>query len=379
MSSPVLPPETLRILELARKDREAARKALTGLPLEAQVAVVCEAPIARRGELLELVPSPEDLVPAMPEAELCYTVKGLGLADASWILSNATTEQLIACVDLDAWSDLGPDPAKLGEWIAALAEAGEDDLLRAAHALDPELLVLWLAERIEVTLRPPVSEADAWEPPVDAFTLEGQFWLRARKEKDDLSEVRAMLDVLFRQDYWRYFRLLQGCQWELPTETSEWALRWRSGRLLDLGFPSWEEAMAIYGVVPAHALTMLPDVGLAVQIGEWPLPIWMPRLPISASARLSLFRALASLPEHERRPLLYGFLALANRVAVADRMPLGDSETIPTALEKAAETTSRGLDHLSSQNGLDPAEVLRRLPLERLFRVGFTLSRSETR
>jgi hypothetical protein len=103
----------------------------------------------------------------------------------------------------------------------------------------------------------------------------------------------------------------------------------------------------------------------------------MPRLPLSSSATHSLFRALAALGEDERRPYLFAYLGLANRVAVADRLPLGDAETIPLTLEKVAALVSRGLDHLASARGLAVSEVLRRATLERLFRVGFTLSRRE--
>jgi hypothetical protein len=82
---------------------------------------------------------------------------------------------------------------------------------------------------------------------------------------------------------------------------------------------------------------------------------------------------MASLDEEERRPLLFAFLALANRVAVADELPLGDAETLPAATEKAARVASHGLAYLSRENAVDPAFLLRRMPLERLFVVGANL------
>jgi hypothetical protein len=114
-------------------------------------------------------------------------------------------------------------------------------------------------------------------------------------------------------------------------------------------------------------------------VGEWTLPIWMPDLPVAAQSEHSIFRALAALPEAERRSFLHAFLALANQIAVADRMPLGDAETIPRAIERAAEVASRGLDHLSRENAIDGREVLRRVSFERLFRVGHTLGQAGPR
>jgi hypothetical protein len=53
---------------------------------------------------------------------------------------------------------------------------------------------------------------------------------------------------------------------------------------------------------------------------------------------------------------------------------LGDADTLPDTIEKAASVTSVGLDHVASQNGLAPVEALRRASLERLFRVGVNLA-----
>ena len=367
----VLPADTRRLLELARTDRAAARAQVDALGIEQQVALVCEAPMARRRELLELVSRPEQLVPALPEAELCYTVKAIGIPDAGWLVEHATTDQLVACVDLDAWSELSPDPGQLGEWIRSAVDAGEETLLRFAHALDTELLSIWLSERIEVWLK---TSDDDWEPPAGASTLDGQFYQRARRDKDDLAEVRALLDALFRHDYWHYFRLMQAVQWELQSDSEEWALRWRVGRLQDLGFPTWDESMSIYGVLPARLLGHLPERPPELHLGEWPLPVWVPRLPISPETGHSIFAAFAELDETEWRGRLYHFLALANRVAVADRLPLGDAETIPGALEKTARMTSAGLEHLARANGVSAASVVQRATLEQLFRVGWTLS-----
>jgi len=367
----ILPADTRRLLELARTDRAAARAQVDALSVEGQVALVCEAPMARRRDLLELVSNPEALVPELPEAELCYTIKAIGIPDAGWLMEHATNEQLVACIDLDAWSDLVPDPAQLGEWIRAAADAGEETLQRLAHSLDAELLCLWLTDRVDVWLK---TNDDDWEPPAGATTLDGQFYQRARNEQDDLADVRALLDVLFRNDYWHYFRLLQAVNWELQSGNQEWALRWRSGRLQDLGFPTWDEAMSIYGVVPARLLDRLPEPEADFQIGGWPLPVWIPRLPLSPESGHAIFLAFAELEDDARRGRLYAFLALSNRVAVADRLALGDAESIPAALEKAAVMTSAGLEHLARVHGVGLADVVRRTSIEQLFRVGWTLS-----
>ncbi len=378
MGTPLLPPpQARRILELARTDRTAAREVLAEHPLDAQVALVCETPVGRRGELLGLAAEPARLIPRLPPAELCFTAKAVGLADAGWILEHATPEQITACIDLDGWRAGLPDRGRLAGWLEAFADAGDETLLRASEAVDPEAWTLLLMERVEVTLKP--SGDDDWTPPAGGQTIDGQFYLVARHSDDDLDEVLGFLRVLFQKSYWLYFRLLQAVIWELPTETEEWARRWRGGRLQDLGFPPLDEAKAVYAFLDEGQVGHLPEEERALDLEDWPLPVWMPSFPAVAERDYSLFRAFAALSEEERRPRLLEFLTLANRVAVADDLDLGDAETLPASLAKAARFASLGLDHLCAEHDRPGAEVVRRVSLERLFRVGFNRERAAGR
>jgi hypothetical protein len=370
-----LPAQASDLLKLAQRDRRAAQNAVAALSLDEQVELVCRTTPARRNELLELMPEPENVVPALPEAELVFTVKGIGRADTAWLLAYATDDQLRACVDLDAWNDLTPNRETLAEWIATFAEADDDTLTRGVQALDPELISLWLQDRCDVVMKPPDSEDQGWQPPGGGVTLDGQFYLISKRGGDDLDVATRLLTLLFDTDYWFYFRMLQSVAWEQPAENEEFALRWRAGRLQDLGFPTWEEAMAIYAHPRDDELSRLPDA--APPMGEWHLPVFMPELPAAADSKLSLFRAAALLDDEARRSFAYAFLALANQVAVAEKLPLGDAESIPAAIEKAAQVASRGLDALAERFAVEPVEVLRRAPLARLFRVGAHLDRAE--
>jgi hypothetical protein len=366
-----IPPTARRVLDQARSDRAGAVRSLEELSLEAQVALVCETPLGRRAELLALLPHPEHVVPLIPEAELCFTARAMGVGDSSWLLELATPEQLVACLDLDAWRGEDPDSESLGAWMGALAETEPAAQLRHLRAIDPELIVRFLRERALVSLKP--SGDDDWQPPEGGQTLDAQFYLVARLEGDDLADLISLLHTLFQQDYWLYFRLLQGAIWELPTENEEWARRWRVGRLEDLGFPAWDEAMEIYGHLAPAALAQLPEGESALDVDAWRLPVWMPGLPAEAESGMALFRAIAELDDDERRACFYALVALANRVAVADGLPLGDAESTPTAIAKAARFASLGLEFVATQRRLSTAETLRRASLTRLFRVGANL------
>lgn len=371
------PPQARRILELARTDRQAAREAMADHSLDAQVAMVCETPVGRRNELLALATDPARLIPRLPAAELCFTAHAVGLADAGWILEHATAEQITACVDLDAWRAGLPDRTRLGHWLEAFADGGDDTLQKASEALDPETWTLLLMDRVEVSLKP--SGDDDWEPPAGGQTIDGQFYLVPRRSSDDMEDLLDFLRVLFQQSYWLYFRLLQAVIWELPTELEEWARRWRGGRLEDLGFPPLDEAKGIYAFLSEENTGQIPEHARSFEIEDWPLPVWVPSFPASAETDYSLFRAFADLPDEERRSRLLEFLSLANRVAVADDLALGDAETLPASLAKAARFASLGLDFLCRENDLAAPDTLRRATQERLFRIGFNLERAAGR
>lgn len=364
-------PEARRILTLARTEKQAAQDALAALSLQEQVAMVCEAPLGMRAQLLELTPVPEQVIPLIPEAELCFTAKVVGLHDASWILEHATPHQIVACVDLDSWRGILRDPESMDSWIAAFAEAGEEPLVKAAQSLDAELLVLYLREHVDVMVDP---KDEDWQPPEGAQTLEGQFYFAAKKPSDDVAPLMKLLDSLFRRDYWLYFRIMQGVIWELESDLEEWSLRWRTGRLEDLGFPSWDEAMRIYGFIRPERRADIPPSVDALDISEWALPVWFSELPATSDSQHSVFRAVAELEDAERQAFFYAFIGIANKIAIADRMPLGEPETLPNAIEKAALVVSGGLDHVASENAMPAVDTLRRVPLERLYRVGASLN-----
>jgi hypothetical protein len=348
-----------------------ATAALSQLAIEDQVALICDAPVAHRGDLLGILPAPEQVIPLIPEAELCFTARAIGLGDAGWMMEYATPEQWVACVDLDAWAGTSLDRSQLNAWLGMLAETTDDTLVRGIHALDPEVIVLFLESRIAVELKH--SGDNDWVEPDGGKTLDGQFYYIARSEHDDLTTITTLLRTLFEHDYWLYFRLMQGVVWELPTEGQEWAYRWRSGRLEDLGFPPWDEAMRIYRYLDPARLSALSPGENVLDTSAWQLPVSIPSLPADPESELLLYRAIAHLAEDERRACFHAFVALANDVAVADRMLLSDVETTPKAIAKAAHWASRGLERVSSANAVDPTECLRRATLERLFRVGANL------
>ena len=137
--------------------------------------------------------------------------------------------------------------------------------------------------------------------------------------------------------------------------------------------------MRIYGFLRPEQRAVLAEREQPDAINEWDLPVWLPELPALAEGDHAIFRAANELDDDARRGFFYAFIALANKIAVADKSNLGDAETLPDTIEKAAQVASLGLEHISAAHSLSAEETLRRTPLERLFRVGVNLAPESVR
>ena len=352
------------LLRLARQNRGAARAQLAQLA-PAALAGLCQGLRPEvRNEFLMLLEHPEDIVPLIAETELCVTIRSGGMSDAAWLLEVATPAQRQACLDLDAWNGDALDHARSAEWIDALIEAGRPVLAQALADLDPELWVLALRRMADVVV---VSRED--ERPDGYFTEDGVIYFRAHSDAD-LARVKEIVQCGFADAQPRYWQMVYGALFELPSEIEEFALRWRNGRLADLGFPPREQAMQAYAA-------LRPE-----QVESSDATTWQGSAPRGLVERSELPRqlngtllgeALAELsPEHAGDVLGY-VLGVANAVAVADRLRLSESESIPDALRKAVAGIDVGLRALARARDETPAEVVERTrPLD-LFRVGATL------
>jgi hypothetical protein len=354
------------LLRLARRDRAAARARLGALSSEEQAEACRSLSPAARSEFLMLLDHPEQVVPLLPEAELVHTIRAGGMSESAWLLELATTEQRLACFDLDCWSRGKPDLARAGEWIDALVEAGRETLATGLDELDLEFLLLALWPDTQVAI---VGKED--DPPEGAFTADGMVYFRA--SDDALHRVHEIAHATFSLAPDLYWRIAQGLLFELPSECEEYALRWRARRLSDLGFPELEDAMRVYRPLDPDRVE---DFGTHEVGGSGLARVH--ELPQQLGGSL-LGEALRELPAQRFADVFGQVLAVANWLAVADDLPLSEPDSIPRALRKAVAGIDRGLRELSQRRNQPASEVLSRTrPLD-LFRVGATLDESLAR
>jgi len=320
----------------------------------------------RRLDLILDDPDPGALVRSLPAPDLYFTIREVGLADSAELVQLAAPSQFRAFLDLDAWRKEELDPARALTWLrAGRAGAGADEQAEAAWrrklaALDVELLELLLLGSVKVH---DLDEEPDPELETDRFlrTPDGKLVLVFLGEGTGYLAARGLVDDLLAEDPFRAARLFSALRRELPSELSESALRWRNGRLQDLGYPPLDEALSWFARPAVRPAGPMPGAPAR------PAGFWLELRPEGSP----LARAAARLSEDEREALELELVTAANAVLVADGLDPGDLEGVRQAVAAARALVELGLEAVA---GTDPAAAgaaLAATPVKVLFQQGF--------
>jgi Family of unknown function (DUF6178) len=345
--------------------REPREKPLAPSDVRAARAALSQARGRKRLDVILGSRDPQALVRALPADELYLTVRDVGLADSAVLVQLASAGQFKVFIDLAAWQRDAFDPRKALPWLRAA---------RAGAQLDPKASARWTRKLAELdrevlfmVLRDAILVHDLEEDPDPEFesdrfmrTPEGKYVLEFRVDGAEYSAVRGIVDDLYAEDAFMGTRLLSAIRWESPSELEETALRWRTGRLADLGWPSIEEALSWFARPPRTP-------GHAAGPPARPAGFFL-----AALARGTLLdRGAARLPAEAAEALEVQTVAAANAVLVADAVDPGDVEAVRGAFESARGYLELGLEKLAGADEARAAEVLAETPVKRIFQEGF--------
>lgn len=333
--------------------------------LRAARAALAAARGKRRLDIILDADDPQALVRSLPADDLYLTIREIGFGDSAALVPLASAQQFKVFLDLDAWSKDGFDARKTLRWFRAARSGAHLDPRAAARwakklaELDVEVLYLVLRTTVRVH---DLEEDEDPEFEHDHFTRtpEGKFILEFLVDGVEYVAVRGLVDDLYAEDPFKATRLLSAIRWDLPSELEESALRWRTGRLGDLGHPSLDEALSWFARPPrAHGQPPGPP-------GR-PAGFWLATLPKGTF----LERAATALDAVEREALELQLVSAANAMLVADAVDPGDPDRVQAAFDAARATIELGLDKLSGGDEAQATEVLATAPLKRIFQEGF--------
>jgi hypothetical protein len=261
--------------------------------------------------------------------------------------------------------------------LAALVEAPPETLGKWAQGIDVELLALLLRKRAriyDVSLEdaPDNPEGVLWDSPDRLFTLE------FIGEPEQVRVTQHLVDSLYRYSPVMMRRLLVGMRAEDDAELEETAYRWRSGRMADLGFVDFYEALVAYQELDPTSVRIEAGPAPSLRPRGEPIDDVHLRLPLVVTERLSgktpFARAVGGLQTREETAdLHFALVALCNRVLAADRIAPGDDERIRSALERLSATLDIAVEFLARGDGDRETAAVRTVPLLKLHRLGVSL------
>ncbi len=332
----------------------------------------------RRVDALLSAPDPEAAIAALGVSELFELVTAVGFDDAAELVHLATPEQFRGCLDLDVWDRDRPRLELALPWLATLIDAGFEKVGQVWAGLDSEWRALFIkrnSRRIwDLTLG---EEPDATTDLPLYFTVDRFFTLELDGDEDTTRLVRQLIDDLYRADGDLARHTIMAARSESFTELEEDCLRWRTGRLADLGFVDYYDALELFRPLEPEA----------VKIGEGTEDRFGQVIDTDASAlnlpaviaehvvaRSFLARAWARLgDEAEETRLETALMLVVNKLLAAARTRPGDQDSLRAGADYATSTISLGLEVVARGEIDRAAAALRSVSLGRLFRLGYTV------
>jgi len=311
-------------------------------------------------------PDAEAVVGALAEQDFHVTLKEVGASDAGPLLALARPEQLHHLFDMEWWSKAEVVPSRAARWLVELAGCSERKFLQWLYTADFELLVLLFKKWLRVVVIPEDEDLMEVRDRLPEKTLDDQyFWESRYPQFEDF--FHNVLGYLFETHREFYVELLNHVVWALDPEVEEGAYRFHRGRLEDRAVPDYYDALEIYRSIAPEEMAGGKDVGSSREDAATAPSFALARIPPGDL----LGRALSTLPGG---PLLdhlkIELASLANKVVVADRLSPEDPEHLKEGLNKVSALANLGL-HLQSGGEMEAAlEVLEKVFLEHLFRLG---------
>ena len=335
--------------------------------------------LSRRGERLLAATDLADEVATLDPLEAFHVVKDIGLDRALPILLELSHEQLQAGIDLDCWNRYDFAANSLDEWLTAFAVAGPETLAKTFLSLDYVVQLLFLAQT--VTVYDPDTDQVPQENKENvtsrAMTPDGFYLLELKTELALKVHPFTLLDALYQYDPTATHRLLSEIRVDLPTQIEEEALRFRSGRIEDLGFATPDEATILFSRPPIQPLPR----------PQKPIDSAVTRIPsVYAGTFIEttlLQKALSLITDQDFLSLLEQEIVwVINSAIIAYGEKTHDIEQSRNTAERVRDTISLGLESLlakqdpdcppdSAEAAVKASDLLDIWSITDLFRHGF--------
>ena len=308
-------------------------------------------------------PDDEKLIRAMRPHELYWLFKEIGAPDSMELLGMASPRQCLFILDMELWKGWTFSEDKAAEYLGYILRGSEEHFLELLPHLDFNLLSLFMGRELVVAggigdINTDEERQTDWD-----HTFDDVFLLKF-KNPQHATTIGSFLELVCRLDNPLYTTLMESVSGEIDIESEEDCYRIKSGRLADLGFPPYDEALEIYSRINPDTFT--PSLNkVLVQTDE---ATTLPKTLLTGKTFLE--RVILRIDsELFRMELNY----LINTALVADQAHLDDTESMKSVVERVYGYLNIALEHLSQGDETKGAEILDGEHLKSLFQLGFSI------
>ncbi len=332
-----------------------------------------------------------ELLQDLPVETIYLALKEADGETALWLLENAQPNQIQGILDLDCWegSDFKPERALL--FFENLALLEPQKLFEYMRELDPEFVVRSLMELVEVQDFDPQNPPDTGEAN-SMISPDNRYIMIFRQADPQHQEaLYQWLNKLSSMSLDLMRRHLESCKWEQKSDLEEFAYQIKKGRLEDLGFVDYFEAIQLYSVgrasdtkerllaSPLERSQKLDNRPLSATDDEERLAAreelesWLPKPIKSAILGSGYLADCLALIESQalKEVLLQEILRSVNTALSADRVLHQDLDKIRASSERARRYIDLGLSYLSDTNREKGALLLEQQAISDIHRLGW--------
>lgn len=331
------------------------------LGFEEKLVRLKSASISTRMALITEDPEGKRLTQALSPQEYYLIIKGIGENDSLPLLAFASPSQCAFTLDMELWDKWEFSVENAFSWMEHLLACSEEDAMELLRNLDPELLQLFLLEEIVVSGDTGDMSTDAERLGNWDHTFDNIYFITFRNDKHSRL-TGTLLDILFRLDHPLYLDLMEGCRGALKNEIEEMCYQFRNGRLADLGFPEYEQAIQIYAPIkPGHYSPSEPKIDLQADEN---VEVFFPAI-IDEESLLGHCLAHA-----QSANLKQEMEALINSALIAEHGGLPDEESMGSTLARVHGWLNIALEYLAGASPEQAVDIIKTERLKRLFQLG---------
>ena len=317
-------------------------------------------------ERVELIPGDPDamkLTWAMHPQELYWLLKDVGVPHALKLLGLANPAQCLFILDMELWKGWSFSEDKAVEYFGYILQGGEEFFQELLPHLDFNLLSLFLGREIVVAggigdLNNDEERLTDWDHSFD------DVFLIKFKKPEHSQIVGSFLELIRRFDDPLYTALMESVSGEIDLESEDECYRLKSGRLADLGFPPYDEALEIYSRV--NPATFVPRGNKVFARTDEALT-----LPAPLPGGKTFLERVILHADSELFPMELNYLI--NAALVADQAHLDDPEQMKSVVERVYGYLNIALEYLCHGDEVKGAEIISGEYLKSLFQLGFSI------